>query len=106
MEAHTENEFMYALESGADVVGINNRDLDTLDVSLSTSKRLLAVARQGKAREGISKDKLVISESGITTREEILQLSELGADGFLIGSALMKSGDIEEKVRSLTGAAD
>jgi indole-3-glycerol phosphate synthase len=51
------------------------------------------------------RDKPVISESGISTRREMDELKELGADGFLIGSAFMKSSDIEGKVRSLTGAA-
>jgi len=104
-EVHTENEYLFALESEADVVGINNRDLDTLGVSLETSKRLLARGRDRRERlKMMGKDKVVISESGITTRREIDELRELGADGFLVGSALMKSEDLEAKVRSLTGA--
>jgi indole-3-glycerol phosphate synthase len=105
-EAHTEKEYMLALESEADVVGINNRNLDNLQVSLATSKRLLAAGR--KTRERLKKagrDKPVISESGIKTRREVDDLRELGADGFLVGSAFMKSPDLEEKVRSLTGAS-
>jgi len=105
-EAHTEDEYRFALASEADVVGINNRDLDTLEVSLETSKKLLARGRERRARLRIQgKDKPVISESGITTRAEMEELRELGADGFLIGSAFMKSADIESKVRSLTGAS-
>jgi indole-3-glycerol phosphate synthase len=105
-EAHTEEEYVFALASEADVVGINNRNLDTLEVSLDTSKSLLAKGRQERERLRMAgKDKLVISESGITTRREIVELQELGADGFLIGSAFMKSADIEAKVRSLTGAS-
>lgn len=103
-EAHTEDEYKLALESEADVVGINNRDLDTLEVELETSKRLLAGSRERRARlKVMGRDKLVISESGITTGRDISELGELGADGFLVGSALMKSPDIEAKVRSLTG---
>ena len=105
-EAHTEKEYMFALESEADVVGINNRNLDTLEVSLGTSKSLLAMGRERRERlRMMGKDKLVISESGINTRREIDELRELGADGFLIGSAFMKSTDLEAKVRSLTGAS-
>ncbi len=105
-EAHTENEYMFALESEADVVGINNRDLDTLEVSLATSKHLLASGKDRRERlKMMGKDKLVISESGINSRREIDELRELGADGFLVGSAFMKSTDIEAKVRSLTGAS-
>ncbi len=104
-EAHTEEEYKFALDSKADLVGINNRDLGTLEVSLETSRRLLARGREHRrrlAREG--SDKPVVSESGITTRAQIDELSELGADAVLVGSALMKSTDLEAKVRSLTGS--
>jgi len=103
-EAHTEGEYTRALESEADVVGINNRNLDTLEVSLSTSKRLLAAGKETRERlKESGRDKPVISESGIKTRREIDELQALGANGVLIGSAFMKSADLEEKVRSLTG---
>ncbi len=105
-EAHTENEYMLALDSEADVVGINNRNLDTLEVSLETSKSLLAAGREKRERLRMTgKDKPVISESGINTRRDIDELRKLGADGFLIGSAFMKSANLEAKVRSLTGAS-
>ncbi len=105
-EAHTQDEYALALESEADVVGINNRNLDSLEVSLSTSKRLLAAGRELRERlKKSSRDKPVISESGIKTRREIEELRELGADAFLVGTAFMKSADIEAKVRSLTGAS-
>jgi len=95
LEAHTEGEYRQALAAGADVVGINNRDLETLEVSLETSKRLLRMGPHETA---------VISESGIESREQILELTSFGASGFLVGSALMKSRDLETKVRALTGA--
>lgn len=103
-EAHTENEFLFALESEADVVGINNRNLDTLEVSLDTTKSLLAVSKERRERlRMMGKDKPVISESGINSLREIDDLTALGADGFLVGSAFMRSPDLEEKVRSITG---
>jgi indole-3-glycerol phosphate synthase len=103
-EAHTESEYLFALGSGADVIGINNRDLGTLEVSLETSRRLLAGGREERARLRIAgRDAPVISESGITNRRDIDELRALGADGFLVGSALMKSADLERRVRSLTG---
>ena len=95
LEAHTDDEYELALSSKADVIGINNRDLETLEVSLDTSKRLL---RLGKG------SKTVISESGLSRRDQLLELRALGADGFLIGSSLMKSKNIEEAVRELAGA--
>jgi indole-3-glycerol phosphate synthase len=103
-EAHTENEYLFALESGADIIGINNRDLGTLEVSLETSRRLLARGREERVRLRIvGRDAPVISESGITNRRDIDELRALGADGFLVGSALMRSADLERQVRSLTG---
>jgi indole-3-glycerol phosphate synthase len=104
LEAHTEKEYLFALESQADVVGINNRNLETLEVSLETSKRLLAAGKAARGRlRAAGSDKPVISESGITSRREIDELRGLGADAFLVGSAFMKSTDLEAKVRSLTG---
>jgi indole-3-glycerol phosphate synthase len=95
LEAHTKEEYVIALASSADIVGINNRDLETLQVSLDTSRRLLL---QGKD------SKTVISESGLSRRSELLELRALGADGFLVGSSLMRSKDIEGSVRELAGA--
>jgi indole-3-glycerol phosphate synthase len=103
-EAHSEDEFIFSLESEADVVGINNRDLDTLEVSLDTTRRLLTKCKERRERlktKGL--DKPIISESGISTRQEIEELTALGADGFLVGSAFMRSPELEAKVRSLTG---
>lgn len=95
LETHDDAEYALAFKTEADLVGINNRNLENLEVSLETSKRLL---------DGSTHLKPVICESGISTREQMLELRALGADGFLVGSAIMKSNDIEEKVRSLTGA--
>jgi indole-3-glycerol phosphate synthase len=94
LEAHTSAEYRIALNSGADVVGINNRDLQTLKVSLDTSRDLL---REGKG------SKIVVSESGLSKRSELEELRALGADAFLVGSSLMRSKDIEGSVRDLAG---
>lgn len=84
VETFDQDEYDVAVSGKADVVGINNRDLDTLGVSLEVSRRILTSGPHPKP---------VICESGISTREEVLALRELGADGFLVGSALMKSED-------------
>jgi indole-3-glycerol phosphate synthase len=93
LEVHDETEYGRALSGNADVVGINNRDLRTLGVSLGVSKRLLKDSAHSKP---------VICESGIRTREEIDALRRLGADGFLLGSALMRAKDPEGTLRSLS----
>jgi indole-3-glycerol phosphate synthase len=94
LEAHTEEEYEFALESSADILGINNRNLGTLATSWETSKALLSRFKHRKP---------VICESGITSRDQVLALKRLGADGFLIGSALMKSTDPVMLLRELIG---
>ena len=96
LETHSENEFRSALSSNADIVGINNRDLGTLKVNLRVTKRIL----EKNAVNG----KLVISESGIKTPEDIRFLTKCGAKGFLIGSAIMLADDIEKKVKEFVTA--
>lgn len=81
VEVHTADEFAFANEIGAKIIGINNRDLNSLEVSLDVSRELI------KGRTG---DALLISESGITNRSEIDELRGLGFDGFLIGETLMR----------------
>jgi indole-3-glycerol phosphate synthase len=93
VEVHDEGELDIALSGDTDIVGVNNRDLGTLSVSTKVSENLL---RKGPFA------KPVICESGISTRNEIESLRSLGADGFLIGSALMKSRDPESTLRELS----
>lgn len=94
VEVHDEAELERALASGAEVVGVNNRDLRTFEVSLETSERL---ARQ--MPEGIVK----VAESGIHSREDVERLTASGFHAFLVGEHLMKSGDPAEALRALIG---
>ena len=96
LETHSEDEFRSAVSSDADIVGINNRDLGTLKVNLSVTKRIL----EKNAVNG----KLVVSESGIKTPEDIRFLTACGAKAFLIGSAIMLADDIEKKVEEFVTA--
>ncbi len=84
VEVHDLDELEIAGSIGASIIGVNNRNLRTFDVSLNVSRELIKRRPDGA---------LMIAESGISTREEVLELSELGYDGFLIGEALMRSGD-------------
>ena len=95
LEVHTSQELQNALETKADLVGINNRNLDTLEIDLSTTESIL---------KGHDKNQLIISESGISTPEDIRYLKKCGADAFLIGSSIMKSNNIEGEVKKLVGA--
>ncbi len=93
LEVHTEEEFMTALETEADLVGINNRDLRTLEVDLDVTRRILA--------NNPVKEKLIVSESGIRSPADIRSLHECGAHAFLIGSSIMRVGDIKKIVQEL-----
>jgi len=96
LESHTEEEFLSAIDTDADLIGINNRDLGTLSVDLEVTKRILQrVDPQGR---------VVVSESGIRTPADIRLLHEWGAQAFLIGSAIMTEDDVEKKVREFVTA--
>jgi indole-3-glycerol phosphate synthase len=96
VEVHDEDELREALDAGADLIGINNRDLHTFCTTLSVTLRLLAAL---PADHGCT----VVSESGIFTREDVLRLQAAGVQAVLVGEALMREADIGAKVRSLFG---
>ncbi len=90
VEVHSEDELKTAEAIGADIIGVNNRDLRSFVVSLDVSRRLIGMRPSGA---------LMISESGISTRDEIDGLRDLGFDGFLIGETLMRTGNAGETLR-------
>jgi len=94
VEVFSEEEGLRALEAGAKVIGVNNRDLKTLRVDLSLTERLAPFLKEQGAE-------LVVAESGINSKEDLKRLKEAGADAFLIGTALMKSKDPRAKLREL-----
>src|SRR2546429_9100831 len=87
VEVHTAEELDRAVEAGAQVIGVNNRDLSTFEVSLETSVQLASAA---------PKDTVLISESGIGSADDIQRLRGLGYRGFLIGETLMRADDPKE----------
>jgi indole-3-glycerol phosphate synthase len=93
VEIHGEEELDRALDIDADVLGINNRDLVDFSVDIQRTFDLLSDVPAGK---------VVVSESGIHTREQIDELEQVGVDAVLIGEALMRSADPEAAVRELT----
>ncbi|MCW4045849.1 MAG: indole-3-glycerol-phosphate synthase [Candidatus Bathyarchaeota archaeon] len=93
LETHNQHEFRSAINSEADLIGINNRDLGTLNVDLNVTRRVLQNCN--------SKGKIIVSESGINTPADIRFLSSCGAHAFLVGSAVMRASNIEEKIREL-----
>jgi len=97
VEVHDEPELDRAVESGAEVIGINNRNLDTGVVDIQTTYDLITDVPTGTT---------VVSESGITAREELVELERVGVDAALIGESLMRSDDPSEMVKLLAGMSD
>lgn len=92
VEAHEEEEVEKALDAGARIIGVNNRDLRTFQVNLDNSRRL---------RRLVPPEILFVSESGIRTSEDIRRLRENGTDAVLIGETLMKRPDKKKALREL-----
>lgn len=94
VEAHDENEIQAALKAGARVIGVNNRNLKDFSVNTENSRRL---------RNLIPRDILFVSESGVTSREDVAKLQDIGADAVLIGETLMRAPDKKAKLGELRG---
>jgi len=92
VEIHNEGELAIAIDSGAEIIGVNNRDLDTLAVDLNTTAKLLPKIPPGR---------LVVSESGIGSAKEVDMMRVLGVDAVLIGSALSTAESLEAKLEEL-----
>ena len=84
VEVHDEKEVMRALDFNPEIIGINNRNLKTFDVDLSTSKRLAKI---------IPKTTLCVSESGIKTKGDVEEILSFGISSFLVGESFMRSED-------------
>ena len=92
VEVHKENEVERAVRSKARIIGINNRDLDTFNIDINTTRRL---------RPLIPKEKIVVSESGVKSRKDIEKLRKWGVNAILVGEALVTAGDVLTKMREL-----
>jgi indole-3-glycerol phosphate synthase len=94
VEVHNENEAERAVLSNADIIGINNRNLNTFAININTTRRL---------RPLIPKQKAVVSESGIKSRKDMEKLRKWGVDAVLVGEALVTAGDVRVKMKELIG---
>ena len=95
VEVHNEKELVLALDAKAEIIGINNRDLDTFKVTLETTARLRPIIPAGR---------IVVSESGISTREDMVLLKHMAVDAALIGEELVKANDPAGRIKELLGA--
>ena len=94
VETHTEDEVRRAVDLGATLIGINNRNLHTFETSLDTFERLAPLVPQHIP---------LVAESGIFTRADVERMTAAGARAFLIGESLMRQDDVEEATRALRG---
>ncbi|NVN90695.1 MAG: indole-3-glycerol phosphate synthase TrpC [Desulfuromonadales bacterium] len=94
LEVHDESEMETALRTDCTLIGVNNRNLRTFVTDLDTTRRLARM---------VSPDRLLVAESGISTRDDIERLTTDGASAFLIGESLMRENDIASKLRELQG---
>ena len=92
VEVHNEDELKRAINCGAKIIGVNNRDLRSFNVSLGVSINLIKHAPN---------DVLMVAESGLSTHEDLVSLREHGFNGFLIGESLMRADDVKNGLRSL-----
>ena len=95
VETHSEGELEEAVEMGADIIGVNCRDLDTFETDLNVTRKLARF---------IPKSVVSVAESAIQSRKEIVSLQELGYHAFLVGESLMTAPDRSAKLRELTGS--
>lgn len=95
VEVHDEQEVQTAINTGARIIGVNNRNLKDFSVDTDNSRRL---------RELIPPNVLFVSESGVRTAEDVETLRKIGADAVLIGETLMRASDKRAKLAELRGA--
>jgi len=96
VEVHTRRELETALASGAELIGINNRDLKSFEVSLETTFTLLPF---------VPREAVLVSESGISQPEEVARLASAGVDAILVGEGLLRHADVGAALRRLVGTA-
>lgn len=97
VEVHDEDQLEQALEAGAGIVGINNRNLEDFSVSLQTTYELMPDVPAGVT---------VVSESGISSRDQVAEMERIGVDAVLVGTSLMRSGDPAAMIGELIGTVE
>ena len=94
-EIHDKADLETAIDCGAEIIGINNRDLDTFEVYINTTLEIAPL---------VPEDRVIVSESGILSSNDIRMVKKSGVQAVLVGTSIMKSADPSEKVRELVAA--
>ncbi len=92
VEIHDKDDLIKAIFAGANIIGINHRNLETFEMDMSLTEKLMPLIPNGK---------IIVAESGLKDKETIVHLSKVGADAFLIGEYFMREADIEASLRAL-----
>jgi len=94
VEIHDKSDLVKAIFSGATIIGFNHRDLETFEMDMELSKRLIPMIPNGK---------IIVAESGLYNHEQLVDLNKAGVDAFLIGEHFMRQDDIESAVKTIKG---
>ena len=94
IEVHSEDEFEDVLKNKKQLIGINNRNLNTLEVDINVTITLL--------QKFDKQNNIIISESGISETNDIKKLRSIGVDAFLVGTSIMESANVFEKIQELS----
>jgi len=92
VEIHDKTDLIKAIFAGANIIGINHRNLETFEMDMSLTQKLVPL---------IPNNKIIVAESGITTHEMVVELAKMGADAFLVGEHFMRQNDITKAVKDL-----
>lgn len=94
VEIHDKADLIKAIFAGANIIGINHRNLETFEMDMSLSEKLIPLIPNGK---------IIVAESGIHSHEQVVELNKLGVDAFLIGEYFMRQNDIAKAVQEIKG---
>ena len=92
VEIHDKTDLIKAIFAGANIIGINHRNLETFEMDMSLTQKLVPL---------IPNNKIIVAESGITTHDTVVELAKMGADAFLVGEHFMRQNDITKAVKDL-----
>ncbi|WP_135612628.1 indole-3-glycerol-phosphate synthase [Methanococcoides sp. AM1] len=104
VEVHNKEELLNALDTSAKIIGINNRNLTTMQVDIATTEELVPIIKEHDRINGT--EHLIISESGVYTANDVRRMISAGADAILIGTSIVKNDDIYSKTKELVDALE